>query len=115
MHENGVHDYLKFIKLGYGRGTDHANYEIRAGRMTREEGIEMVRKYDAVKPRDLARWCTYVGMDEEAFDRIADTFRNPRVWRIEDGQWVKENAWGGESSYGPVKALPEWARAGVRP
>ena len=23
MHENGVHDYLKFIKFGYGRATDH--------------------------------------------------------------------------------------------
>src|ERR671926_487108 len=24
MHENGVHDYMKFIKLGYGRASDHA-------------------------------------------------------------------------------------------
>src|SRR5690606_31682286 len=65
MHENGVHDYLKFIKLGYGRGTDHANYEIREGRMTRESGIEMVRTYDHVRPRDLQRWLQYVGMTEE--------------------------------------------------
>ena len=58
MHENGIHDYLKFVKFGYGRGTDHACKDIRAGRMTREQGIEMVRKYDHVKsarPRALAR------------------------------------------------------------
>jgi N-acetyl sugar amidotransferase len=103
MHENGIHDYLKFIKLGYGRGSDHACKDIRAGRMTREEGIAMVRRYDAVKPRrDLARWLEYVGMSEEEFDRTCDGFRDPRVWRVENGEWVKDNIWGQPSSYGPV-------------
>lgn len=103
MHENGIHDYMKFIKVGYGRATDHACKDIRAGVMTREEGIEIVRKYDAVKPhRDLARYLDYVGMSEEEFDYIADGFRDPRVWSIENGQWVKEDVWGGRSAYGPV-------------
>jgi N-acetyl sugar amidotransferase len=110
MHENGIHDYLKFIKLGYGRGTDHANYDIREGRMTREQGIEMVHKYDHVKSRDLYRWLEYVGMTEEEFDTIADTFRDQRVWRIEDGQWVKQTIDGNDKAYGPVKALPDWAK-----
>lgn len=110
MHENGVHDYMKFIKLGYGRASDHAQYDIRAGRMTREEGIAMVRKYDHVKPSDIVRWLSHTGMTEDEFDAIADTFRNHRVWSIQDGQWVKENIWGGTSSYGPVKGLPEWAK-----
>lgn len=104
MHENGIHDYLKFIKLGYGRGTDHACKDIRSGIMTREQGIEMVRKYDHVKPRrDLERWLNYVGMAEDEFDRTCDTFRDTRVWRIENGQWVKDNVWGGSSSYGSVR------------
>lgn len=103
MHENGIHDYLKFIKLGYGRGSDHSCKDIRAGIMTREQGIEMVKKYDHVKPRrDLERWLNYVNMTEEEFDRICDTFRDKRVWRIENGQWVKDNIWGEPSSYGPV-------------
>jgi N-acetyl sugar amidotransferase len=103
MHENGVHDYLKFVKFGYGRGSDHACKDIRAGIMTRDEGIEMVRTYDHVKPRrDLARWLEYVGMTEDEFDRVCDTFRDRRVWRIEDGQWVKDNLWGTPSAYGPV-------------
>lgn len=94
MHENGIHDYLKFIKLGYGRGTDHACKDIRAGKMTREEGIAMVRKYDHVKPRrDLDRWLQYVNMSEEEFDRICDGFRDPRVWRNEGGKWIKDNIW----------------------
>jgi N-acetyl sugar amidotransferase len=103
MHENGIHDYLKFIKLGYGRGTDHSCKDIRGETMTREQAIEMVRKYDHVKPRrDLERWLGYVGMTEEEFDRTCDGFRDPRVWRIENGQWVKDNLWGGSSAYGPA-------------
>jgi N-acetyl sugar amidotransferase len=103
MHENGIHDYLKFVKLGYGRGSDHACKDIRAGLMTREQGIAMVRRYDHVKPRrDLARWLSYVGMSEDEFDLTCDGFRDRRVWRIENGQWVKDNIWGEPSAYGPV-------------
>jgi len=93
MHENGVHDYLKYIKFGYGRCTDHVCKDIRAGLLTRDEGIALVRKMDHVKPRDLARWLAYVGMAEEEFDRIADTFRDRRVWRRENGTWVKDSLW----------------------
>ena len=95
MHENGAHDYLKYIKFGYGRGTDHACKDIRAGKMTRDEGIEMVRRYDAVKPmKDLTRWLQYVHMGEAEFDDVADTFRDPRVWvRDDDGGWTKDNIW----------------------
>jgi N-acetyl sugar amidotransferase len=94
MHENGLHDYLKYVKFGYGRATDHACKDIRAGLMTRDEGIAMVRKHDHVKSRDLSRWLKYVGMTEEEFDRIADSFRDARVWRRgPGGEWVKDNIW----------------------
>ena len=108
MHENGIHDYLKFVKFGYGRASDHSCKDIRAGHMTRAEGVEMVRKYDHVKPRrDLERWLKYVKMTEEEFDAVCDTFRNPRVWRIENGEWVKDNIWGGSSAYGSVHLSAE--------
>ena len=94
MHENGVHDYLKYIKFGYGRASDHASKDIRRGYMTRDQGIEMVKKYDHVRPRDMKRWLEYVGMSEQEFDKIADTFRNNRVWwKNEKGEWVKDNIW----------------------
>jgi imidazoleglycerol phosphate synthase cyclase subunit len=93
MHENGVHDYLKFIKFGYGRCTDHVCKDVRAGIMTRDRGLELVRQMDHVKPRDLKRWLEYTGTTEEWFDRVADTFRDPRVWRMVDGQWQKDELW----------------------
>ena len=58
-YENGVHDLLKFIKFGYGRASDHASKDIRDGYMTREQGIEMVRKHDHVVSGDLYHWLEY--------------------------------------------------------
>jgi len=94
MHENGAHDYLKYIKFGYGRCTDHACKDIRAGIMSRDEGIARVRKMDHIKSKDIReRWLPYANMDEATFDAIADTFRDQRVWARQDGQWVKDNIW----------------------
>ena len=108
MHEAGIHDYMKFIKFGYGRGTDHPCKDIRVGKMTREEAIENIKRYDAVKPmRDLRRWLEYVDMTEDEFDKIADTFRDPSVWWIQDGEWWKDNIWGEPSSYGKVHLTEE--------
>ena len=110
-YENGIHDLMKFVKFGYGRASDHASKDIRTGDMTREEGIEMVKKYDAVVSSDLYHWLDYVDMTEEEFWKIADSFRDPRVWWIQDGLWWKDNIWGGSSSYGEVK-LPkdQWSK-----
>ncbi len=101
-YENGVHDLLKFIKFGYGRASDHASKDVRAGLMSREVAIEMVRNYDHVVSDDLYYWLDYVDISENEFWLTADSFRDPRVWWIENGEWVKENIWGGHSTYGPV-------------
>ena len=102
-YENGIHDLLKFVKFGYGRASDHACKDIRTGHMTREEGVAMVRKYDHIVSSDLCYWLDYVGMSEDEFWEVADSFRDPRVWRIEDGQWVKDCIWGGPEAFGPVR------------
>lgn len=105
MHENGIHDYMKWIKFGYGRCSDHASKDVRTGYMSREKAIEMVKKYDHVKPmRDLNRWLEYVGMTELEFDTIADSFRDPRVWQKNaQGIWEKDSVWEFEARTNPDK------------
>jgi len=102
-YENGVHDLLKFIKFGYGRASDHSSKDIRTGYMSRDEGINMVKKYDHVVSSDLEYWLNYVGMKEDDFWKIADTFRSDKVWWIKNNQWYKNNIWGESSSYGEVR------------
>jgi N-acetyl sugar amidotransferase len=110
-YENGAHDLLKFIKFGYGRASDHASKDIRTGHMTRDVGVEMVRKHDHVVSKDLYYWLDYVKMSENEFWATADRFRDPRIWWIDGGEWWKDNIWGSPSAYGPVH-LPraEWAK-----
>lgn len=105
-YENGIHDLMKFVKFGYGRGSDHASKDIRAGVMTREEGVQMVLKYDHVVSKDLYYWLGYVDMSEDEFWEIADTFRDPRVWSIKNDQWLKTDIDGVDRTYGEVH-LPE--------
>ena len=95
MHENGAHDYLKYIKFGYGRCSDHASKDIRMGYMSRDNAIKMVKKYDHVKPyKDLKRWLEYVDMTENEFDTHANKFRDERVWIKEKNEWIKRyNLW----------------------
>lgn len=106
-YENGIHDLLKFVKFGYGRASDHASKDIRTGYMTREQGVAAVRKHDHVVSSDLAYWLKYVDMTEDEFWQTADTFRDPRVWRIEKKQWVKDTIWGGPEAFGDVRLTPE--------
>lgn len=94
IHDNGIHDYMKYVKFGYGRVTDHVCRDIRNGDMTRDEGIRLVRQYDHVVPSDIGRWLEYTGMSYEEMIEIADGFRDPRAWvKNEYGQWIKDNIW----------------------
>ena len=101
-YENGIHDLMKFVKFGYGRCSDHASKDIRSGHLSREDGVALVRRYDHVVSSDLEYWLNYVGMSEREFWEIADTFRDPNVWWIQEGEWWKDNLWGSPSSYGRV-------------
>lgn len=94
IHDNGIHDYMKFIKFGYGRATDHVCRDIRNGALTREKGIELVREYDHVIPSDIPRWLEYTGWKRSYLDAVADRFRDPRVWAKDScGNWMKDNIW----------------------
>jgi N-acetyl sugar amidotransferase len=84
-HANDVHDYMKYLKFGYGRATDDASMEIRYGRMTRAEGIEMVRRYDHVRPRSLDGYLEFIGMSDADFDDAVEPMRDPTIWRREAG------------------------------
>jgi N-acetyl sugar amidotransferase len=88
FHYSGIHDYIKFLKWGYGKATDHACREIRLKRMTYEEGIDMVKKYQNVQPGDLALFLEWIGMGEGEFWRFIDQYRDPNIWsRNGNGEW----------------------------
>jgi len=101
-HENGIHDYMKWVKFGYGRATDHTSKDIRGGNMDRDTAIQEVLNRDHIKSSDLNRWLKYVNWSEQEFDEVADKFRDPSVWWIRDNQWCKKDIDGQERTYGKV-------------
>jgi N-acetyl sugar amidotransferase len=84
-----VHDYIKFIKHGYGKVTDHATREIRLRRMTREQGIELVKQYYKCFPKNLQLFLNWLGLSENSFHFIVDQHRNKNLWRRNE-QWEWE-------------------------
>ena len=92
-HANDIHDYLKYLKFGYGRATDDASMEIRHGRMTREEGLEMIRKYDANEPSSLQEYCEFLGITVQEFYRIVEPMRDPQIWQKDSkGEWQAKDS-----------------------
>lgn len=84
-----LHDYIKFLKWGYGKATDHACREIRLKRLTREEGIELVKKYQDVKPdkKNLAMFLQWLGVEEKEFWGHIDQKRSPEIWKNNNGSF----------------------------
>lgn len=81
FHYSGLHDYIKFIKHGYGKATDHACREIRLKRMTRKEGIEQIQRYQNVEPRDVELFLQWVQMSKDEFWAHINKFRNKDLWK----------------------------------
>ena len=69
----GVRDYLKFIKRGFGRTAHLASLDIRNGRLKPEQAREMILKHDGKRPASLDVFLKYVGLTENEFNEIAAT------------------------------------------
>lgn len=71
----GVHDYANFIKRGIGRATVQASDDVRRGIITREEGFELAKLYDAQRPHALDFYLNLTGYTEEEFEKILSEAR----------------------------------------
>lgn len=69
----GVRDYIKYIKRGYTRPTHLASIDIRHDRLAREEGLDMLTKYEGKKPASLEIFLEMVGLSEAEFFQIAQS------------------------------------------
>jgi N-acetyl sugar amidotransferase len=88
VHSAGLHDYIKYLKLGYSKVTDHATREIRLGRMTREEGIQLVENYTEKKPSDLNIFLNWLNISEDFFYESINKFRDNRIWEYNKKKWI---------------------------
>lgn len=69
----GIQDYLKWLKRGMSRMTHLASIDIRNGRMTRDEALNMIEQYEGFRPASLDVFLKAIDMTDEEFHRIALT------------------------------------------
>lgn len=95
-HQTGIHDYFKFLKFGFGRATDLACLHIRRGRLTRQDGLDAVRRLDGLFPaeylgKSLDDILRPLDLTVDEFVRICDRFTNRKIFRRDaDGALVKD-------------------------
>jgi N-acetyl sugar amidotransferase len=84
-----LHYYTTLIKFGIGRATYDAAQEIRNQKITREEGVALVRRYDQEFPHKyFQEILDYMGITEERFWEVIDGARSPHLWeKDDDGTW----------------------------
>ena len=85
-HQTGIHDYFKFLKFGFGRATDLACLHIRRGRLTRQDGLEAVRRLDGRFPweylgKPLAEILRPLDVTVDEFISLCDKFTNKKIFR----------------------------------
>lgn len=66
----GIRDYVKYLKRGFARITHLTTLDIRHGRMSRDEAMRLIKKYEGRKPRSLEVFLKYIGITEEELNEI---------------------------------------------
>ena len=83
-----LHYYTTFIKYGLGRASYDASQEIRNKHLTLEEGKLLVKKFDGEFPdKYFSEIMNYIGMEEEKFHDLCDSFRSPHLWKKTNLGW----------------------------
>jgi N-acetyl sugar amidotransferase len=96
-HQTGIHDYFKFLKFGFGRATDLACLHIRRGRLSRQDGLEAVKRLDGKFPweylgKPLAEILRPLEMDVHEFINVCDKFTNKKIFKRDvSGCFIKDS------------------------
>ena len=105
-----LHDQLKLHKHGYSKVTDHACREIRHGRLSRDQGLALVRQHEQQPVQHAAAFCDWLGLDASGLQFLMDQARSPRHWRSDvPGRY----AFAGPSGHLP--ASTQWTATDLQP
>lgn len=90
----GMRDFAKFVKRGYGRANHVLSIDIRNGRKTREEALALENEYDGKKPASIKWFLDILELTEDEFYDILEKHQ-VHPWKfdrdaIEMGKPVKD-------------------------
>ncbi len=83
-----LHDLLKLYKHGFSKVTDHACREIRFGRLSRDQGLQLVKQHEQAPLQHMDLFCNWLGINQRALNFVIDQHRNETFWDdVEPGVW----------------------------
>lgn len=87
-HHTGIHDYFKFLKFGFSRASDISSLHIRRGRISREDGMDIVRRLDGKFPwvylgKSLSDILAPLEISVDEFIGICDRFTNKKLFKCD--------------------------------
>ena len=95
-YQVGIHDYFKFLKFGFGRASDLVSMHIRRGRLTREQGMNIVKNCDGKFPwtyldKPLEEILEPLDITVDEFIKICDQFTNKKLFKVDrNGELIKD-------------------------
>ena len=88
----GARDYIKFTKRGYSRVSQITSFDIRNGRMSREEAEKIV-KLEGRRPYSVDLLLEYLDMNEEEFEKILKNHAIPPYKHDFSAEKLAEKTW----------------------
>ena len=104
-----LHYYTTGIKFGIGRASYDASQEVRSGDITREEAVNLVKKFDLEYPeRFESEIFEYLSINPDQFKNqsilfeqpyinreyfadLTNNFRSPHIWFYQNNSWKLRN------------------------
>ena len=86
------HYYTTYIKFGLGRASYDAAQEVRNNKITREEAVNLVKKYDHEFPKKyFYEFLEYIDVSEKIFWKTINKFRPKNLWEERGKKWFLKN------------------------
>ena len=86
------HYFTTLIKFGLGRCSYDAAQEVRNEKITREEAVYLVKKYDQEFPEKFfPEFLEYISISEEKFWDTVEKFRSEHIWEQSGNSWKLKN------------------------
>jgi N-acetyl sugar amidotransferase len=94
----GLHDILKQAKFGYSKATDQLTREIRHGRISRSNALNIEKRLISAKPEGIREFSNWLGVSVASINGLLLQHSNGFASQVLEGSWFKEDFRGPISS-----------------
>jgi len=94
-----IHHWMKWYKFGFTRLWDNLSIEIKEGKISRKQAIEIVKNPEKIPLKEINLFCKFLSISLREFFLIAEKFRNQKIWYKDKNKWkikdflIKDYKW----------------------